>query len=1264
MEANGKQPEQPIDLKDIRAQRRLVESKIELERLKQSRAMLEGLFDFGDPDGIPGSDTLLRARFVDPDGTTWLPLSSAGDRRHGQQWPIWNTEAQLAILRQSSRILCACNGFAQSLIRNLTNYIVGPGFTYKVATKEGTPDADPDKAGMQTGPDLKSLVAKSQDVVDRFLECNRWNVQAPLDDSNVVADSREQEIVRRIVRDGEAIPRFFPVDRDLYVRFVEPEQITQPPGHTAKEGWSYGIQHRMEPFEDVESRVSYHISYQDPTTAPKDRQMGDVVPADEILHILAPGTDATIKRGTPMISYGVAESLERAAKLERNISIGAAIRAATAEIWQSNGTQQQVSALAGNLQERTRTNPRSGQTERMERIGPGAIRRIPAGQQLVAQPADNTASYLQALQADLRVVAAAFSLPEFMVSADTSGGNYSNLESASAPTVKMGDTLQKRVISACLAAVWKALRHAVSCGVLDERALAVIKVQVDGPAVLHRNELEKAQKDDIQIRNKIKSPQTAMMEDGLDPETEMGNIEAFEERMGQQGGGLPMPGDQPPGGGGPDLGGGPSPFGESVIEALLEARLLEAGFSGTITDKAGHKRMYSNGKQVAGTHPLAGTGKKPAGGDGASLMSGGLARVKATAGDMKAAAAGMGEAAWAKLPPKAQTSIATAYAGGKWLLHKLETPFRKGKEIAVQAAKERGLDDAYADRVGKILGFADLAAAWTVNFPVVTAATGNPLLGKASSWVPVASMAYIAYSTARNPIATIRAAGKVLSGQTASAHEGTEDLDVAGELLQRISERGDWYEALVIAAFDITHDLPQAIERADAAFDAQPDVDLEEDDMGNDPPVDDLAFGATGGGETFAASSGAVTEAEESEFLEAGFTGTVTDRRGRKLHYVNGKRVAGSAYEKGGHKGDHRDLSNPAATPAKKPAAKPKGKQPAAKKSASKGWSGEETGSAATGWKEPLADRLQRIQDVEKGTGIGYTDRVVNQMLGKRYSTIPGESNYDPRYARATADIARNGAKAKAESIAFMKQTRKNMRDEVLAGDPDKPTRSIVHALQSLADGDRGKMTYAELLGREHGTLQPKPAAKPAAKPKGKAKAKPTNDPIPFKDEGPTRNLAVDFAKTQKPPTPKEERDYTKALDGKPLEKRLDDIAYRDLVRGSSFAQRVAQAWGSNPDSGTAKALADAKRNMSAKIPAARRDVEALRQVLADPTPQQERQLRQTLIAMHRANEGTLGAADFRKLLAQKRFESQQHQSRGQTLLEVKLTQDLVESLQ
>jgi hypothetical protein len=174
--------------------------------------------------------------------------------------------------------------------------------------------------------------------------------------------------------------------------------------------------------------------------------------------------------------------------------------------------------------------------------------------------------------------------------------------------------------------------------------------------------------------------------------------------------------------------------------------------------------------------------------------------------------------------------------GAVWTWHHLVHPVerrllyaaKKSGELAVEAAKERGLSPEKAEALKRALYVADFVAGYGTGYVGYLAA--GPLGAKAGSVLPSVSVMYLAYSTARNPAATWRAARTVVAstfakGQTAQESTLT-DRDLAAMIADRI-DRSDidtnWWLALFHAALTQTQgDTRRAVALADAAIQRQP----------------------------------------------------------------------------------------------------------------------------------------------------------------------------------------------------------------------------------------------------------------------------------------------------------------------------------------------------------------------------------------------------------------------------------------------------------
>jgi SPP1 gp7 family putative phage head morphogenesis protein len=178
---------------------------------------------------------------------------------------------------------------------------------------------------------------------------------------------------------------------------------------------------------------------------------------------------------------------------------------------------------------------------------------------------------------------------------------------------------------------------------------------------------------------------------------------------------------------------------------------------------------------------------------------------------------------------------------------------------AVQAvAKERGLSPEKIAKLSKVVGTVDVATGGSRAGGIATA-VGLGALALPASLVPWGSVSYLAYSTARNPLATLRAARngiqsavRKLRGGSKSAIPATNDAttcNLSQSDIETIEDAlsahdySDWYVALLHCALDhAPKDVHEAITLANAAHEDQPEdtSSPQEDDgeavFGKEPP--------------------------------------------------------------------------------------------------------------------------------------------------------------------------------------------------------------------------------------------------------------------------------------------------------------------------------------------------------------------------------------------------------------------------------------------
>ncbi len=431
-----------------------------------------------------------REAYLDDDGTWWNSLDAKDSSRGGNSVPF-STNEQLADIRQQCRRLAATNEFAINGIENRTSYLVGSGHVYRASIRKG----------VQAPAELELDV---QAVLDEFMHLNRWQ-------------ARQQEIVRRLDRDGEVFLRFF-VDGSgvTRIRFVEPDQVQTPIELASHAPASFGIQ--TEP-HDVETVLGYFID-------------GEPVEASAIQHRKA-NVDSNVKRGLPLY-YPVRKNLRRVEKLLRNMSVVAEIQSAIALIRKHrsatrSGVEQFV-ADQGQVASAAATN----QTKYLSRYAPGTILDAPAGLEYDFPVAGiDASSFVQVLQAELRAVAARLVMPEFMFTSDASNANYASTLVAEGPAVKMFERLQANLANDDCDVMWRVIENAVSAGRLPSDIRRLIDLQITPPSLEVRDQLNTCRVEQMAFENKILSPQTWSLRLGLDYDQEQKNLSMHQSGGGQ-----------------------------------------------------------------------------------------------------------------------------------------------------------------------------------------------------------------------------------------------------------------------------------------------------------------------------------------------------------------------------------------------------------------------------------------------------------------------------------------------------------------------------------------------------------------------------------------------------------------------------------------------------------------------------------------------------------------------------------------------------------
>lgn len=416
----------------------------------------------------------------------------------GQPWalaPVWGPEMRQekattirtlqghTHARNLSRRLAEVNPNAAGLIERLTDYAVGKGSSTEVHGIDG-----------EELP--RRLVAQIEGRLALIRKANAWV-------------ELQEEMVSRLVTDGEWFLRIFPMDDGVtQVRFVEPAQV-QPPQDADHDGpWSYGI---LSAEGDTATPVAYNL--RDPLTGQDER-----VEAHFIVH--AKMARRNQKRGIPLL-YACEDDLEGTARLRHATREGEKARAAVSYFreWESVSRE----AIRAIQDERytdsyTRTTSTGEEREvRVERVEPGAVIDVPKGMQVKPPPSSpNSDAAGAAVQQGLEAVAARFGLASWCVTGSSDASNFAASLTAESPMTKSIERLQGRLARWVDDAETRCLEIAVEQDLLPQDTLERVDLLVSFPSPAARAKKEETDRRKVLRDNNILSEATWRAEEGYD----------------------------------------------------------------------------------------------------------------------------------------------------------------------------------------------------------------------------------------------------------------------------------------------------------------------------------------------------------------------------------------------------------------------------------------------------------------------------------------------------------------------------------------------------------------------------------------------------------------------------------------------------------------------------------------------------------------------------------------------------------------------------
>lgn len=196
---------------------------------------------------------------------------------------------------------------------------------------------------------------------------------------------------------------------------------------------------------------------------------------------------------------------------------------------------------------------------------------------------------------------------------------------------------------------------------------------------------------------------------------------------------------------------------------------------------------------------------------------------------------GIGHAV-SKLPGPAQVAVRKVYAVSRGATSAAFATYKIGQALAERVAMERGYPPETARRLRGVLAGLDVATLKPVQIGLAASGAGAAVLG-AASFVPVATTGYLAYSTARNPLATARAAYGMVKDYAVQGRDAVRAVRRrlarnaicvnAADLTKLLTalelhDYDDWFIALLSVAIDQTQDVEQAIMIAEDLWDDSP----------------------------------------------------------------------------------------------------------------------------------------------------------------------------------------------------------------------------------------------------------------------------------------------------------------------------------------------------------------------------------------------------------------------------------------------------------
>lgn len=420
----------------------------------------------------------------DPDANDWRPLGHEGKASY-----LLDADT----LRAKARDLADNNPYARNILQLHRDYVVGSGMGHEIQIRR-------ELGGLGEPSDADaSLRSRADHLWRTFLEANEWST----------GNRKDWEFCLRTWRDGECFLRLF--RQPLWpprIHFVDPEQVVPDPRTGLPTG---GIETLP---ENVEVPVAYHIASGDASACSGVEPPGpERVEAGLVLHAKI-NVDANVKRGVTLL-LPVLDALKR---FQGWLDVELIHRKALSSICLVRKHRDHYPAGVSEFADAAASSPASGHRPRRLRIEPGSIIDVQGYDLEFLSPNTHFSDASLLGRMILLSIAAGSGLPEFMLSADASNGNYASTLVAEGPAVRHFAAWQSYFIGQWQKLFGMVMNEAVRLGLLTTEEAVRLELRIVPPALAVRDRYAEALADAVYFDRGAISLQELARRDRVDPE--------------------------------------------------------------------------------------------------------------------------------------------------------------------------------------------------------------------------------------------------------------------------------------------------------------------------------------------------------------------------------------------------------------------------------------------------------------------------------------------------------------------------------------------------------------------------------------------------------------------------------------------------------------------------------------------------------------------------------------------------------------------------